>query len=96
MTSRVESFGMIAGEAMAHGCVCISSDNPCVPEIFGTSALYYPPKDSSALAKQIHSVLSMGESEREAMSIAAKDIASKFSWEICARKTVDELQKALC
>ena len=29
-----------------------------------------------------------------AMSSAAKDIASRFSWEICAQKTVDELQKA--
>jgi glycosyltransferase involved in cell wall biosynthesis len=74
MTSRVESFGMIAGEAMAHGCVCI---------------------DFSTLAKQIQVVISMGQAERTAMSSAAKDIASRFSWGICAQKTVDELQKAL-
>ena len=95
MTSRVESFGMIAGEAMAHGCVCISSDNPCLPEIFGSAALYYPPKDFTALAKHIQIVVSMGQAERAKMSSAAKDIASRFSWEICAQKTVDELQKAL-
>ena len=95
MTSRVESFGMIAGEAMAHGCVCISSDNPCLPEIFGSSALYYPPKDFTTLAKQIRYVISMGQAERAVMASAAKDIASKYSWEICAQKTVDELQKAL-
>jgi len=23
--------------------VCISLDNPCLPEIFGSAALYYPP-----------------------------------------------------
>jgi glycosyltransferase involved in cell wall biosynthesis len=95
MTSRVESFGMIAGEAMAHGCVCISSDNPCLPEIFASSALYYPSGDYATLAKQIQSALSMGQAERAAMSSAAKDIASRFSWEICAQKTVDELQKAI-
>jgi len=95
MTSRTESFGMIAGEAMAHGCLCISSENPCLPEIFGPSALYYPPKDFTILAKQIQSVLSMGEVERVTMSNTAKDIASRFSWEVCAKKTVDELQKAL-
>lgn len=95
MTSRVESFGMIAGEAMAHGCVCISSDNPCLPEIFGSAALYYPPKDFTTLAKQIQVVISMGQAERAKMSSAAKDTASRFSWEICAQKTVDELQKAL-
>jgi glycosyltransferase involved in cell wall biosynthesis len=95
MTSRVESFGMIAGEAMAYGCMCISSDNPCLPEIFGSSALYYPPKDFTTLAKQIQAVISMGQTERSAMSSAAKDIASRFSWVICAHKTVNELQKAL-
>src|SRR3990172_5427509 len=95
MTSRVESFGMIAGEAMAHGCVCISSDNPCLPEIFASSAKYYQPKDFTTLTKHIQYVISMGEAERAAMSSAAKDIASKFSWEICAQKTVNELQKAL-
>lgn len=95
MTSRVESFGMIAGEAMAHGCVCISSDNPCLPEIFGSAALYYPPKDFTTLAKQIQVVISMGDAERAIMSSTAKDTASRFSWEICAQKTVDELQKAL-
>jgi len=94
MTSRVESFGMIAGEAMAHGCLCISSDNPCLPEIFGSAALYYPPKDFTTLAKQIQVVISMGQAERAKMSSAAKDNASRFSWEICAQKTVDELQKA--
>lgn len=95
MTSRVESFGMIAGEAMAHGCVCISSENPCLPEIFGTSALYYPPKDFTTLARQTLTVLSMSHAERAAISRAAKDTAAKFSWEICAQRTVTELMKAL-
>lgn len=94
MTSRVESFGMIAGEAMAHGCVCISSDNPCLPEIFGSAALYYPPKDFTTLAKHIQVIISMRQAERAKMSNIAKDTASRFSWEICAQKTVDELQKA--
>jgi len=88
-------IGIIEGEAMAHGCVCISSNNPCLPEIFGSAALYYPPKDFTTLAKQIQVVLSMEQTERAKMSSTAKDTALKFSWEICAQKTVDELQKAL-
>ncbi len=95
MSSRVESFGMIAVEAMAHGCLCISADNPCLPEIFGSAALYYPPKDFSTLAKQIQAVMSMRQAERAAMSGATKDNAKRFSWEICAKKTVTELQKVL-
>lgn len=95
MTSRVEACPNIALEAMSHGCVNIASKNPPLPEFFGASALYYPPKDSTTLAKQIQAALSMGEAERAAMSSAAKDRASRFSWEICAQKTVDELRKAL-
>lgn len=43
----------------------------------------------------MQTVLSMGQSGRAAMSNSARDTASRFSWEICAQKTVVELQKAL-
>ena len=52
MTSRVESFGMIGGEAMSHGCICMSADNPCLPELFGDVALYYPPGDGKKLGRR--------------------------------------------
>jgi glycosyltransferase involved in cell wall biosynthesis len=80
---------------MSHGCVNIASENPPLPEFFGTSALYYPPMDSTILASQVQSVISMGQAERLVMSRSAKNIVLKFSWKICAQRTVDELQKAL-
>jgi glycosyltransferase involved in cell wall biosynthesis len=95
MTSRVESFGMIAGEAMAHGCVCISADNPCLPEIFGDAAIFYPPKDGKALASAIQTTLSWDDIRRKEMSEKAKRRAGEFSWDVCARKTVEELTKAI-
>lgn len=95
MTSRVEACPNIVLESMANGCVCVSTETHPMPEFFSDSALYYPSKDFSALARQIQSALSMGDAERAAMSLAAKAIASKFSWEVCARKTVDELQRAV-
>jgi glycosyltransferase involved in cell wall biosynthesis len=94
MTSRVEACPNIALEAMSHGCVNIASANQPLPEFFADSAMYYPPKDFTALAKQIQAVISMGPAERATMSGAAKDTALRFSWEICAQKTVNELQKA--
>jgi len=94
ITSRVESFGMIAGEAMAHGSVCISANNPCLPEIFGDAAIYYPPKDSKILAEKIQRVLAWGDNQRKAISEKAKKRASEFSWDICAEKTVAVLAKA--
>ena len=95
MSSRVEACPNTALEAMSQGCISISSENPPLPEFFGDSALYYPPRDVVALANRIQAVVSMKKPEREALSEAAKSIAARFSWEICAKKTVTELQKAL-
>jgi glycosyltransferase involved in cell wall biosynthesis len=94
MSSRVESFGQTALEAMSQGCVCISADNPCLPEIFKEAAVYYPSKDSQSLAKVIKYVLNWDSSQREEMVELAKKRASDFSWDICAKKIVEELKKA--
>jgi glycosyltransferase involved in cell wall biosynthesis len=95
MTSRVESFGMVAGEAMAYGCICIAADNPCLPEIFGDAAVYYPPKDYKALAETIQNVLSWDNNQRNEASERAKKHAAEFSWDVAARRTVSELAKAV-
>jgi len=93
MTSRVESFGMIGGEAMSYGCSCISADNPCLPELFGDAAIYYPPKDGKALAEAIKTVLTWDNNQRRTMSEKAKKHAAEFSWDVCAERTVKELAK---
>jgi glycosyltransferase involved in cell wall biosynthesis len=95
MTSRAESFGFIAAEAMSHGCICISADNPCLPEIFGDAAIFYPPKDGKALADVIQAVLIWNNSQRKVMSERAKKRAAEFSWDVCAEKTVAVLAKAV-
>jgi glycosyltransferase involved in cell wall biosynthesis len=94
MTSRVESFGMIAGEAMAHGCVCISADNPCLPEIFGDAAIYYQPLNGKYPASSIKQVLSWDNSQRDKARERARKQASRFSWDVCVERTVAQLSKA--
>jgi len=94
MTSRVESFGIIGGEAMAYGCICIAADNPCLPELFGDAALYYPPQNGKALAGAIKTVLSWDDHQRKTASAKAIKRAAGFSWDVCAQKTVAELVKA--
>ena len=95
MTSRVESFGMIGGEAMSQGCICISADNPCLPELFGDAAIFYPSKDAKGLAEAIQAVLAWDDNQRKQASERAKNRAKEFSWDVCARKTVAELTKAV-
>ena len=94
MTSRVEACPNIALEAMAHGCVCISTKTPPMPEFFKNAAVYYPPRDGQSLAEAIKAVLAWDDSQRKAMSEKAKRRAAAFSWDVCAEKTVAELEKA--
>jgi glycosyltransferase involved in cell wall biosynthesis len=95
MTSRVESFGMIAGEAMAHGCICISADNPCLPEIFGNAAVYYPPKKVELFAEIIKSVNEWNNHQYRDASKKAREQASKFSWNMTVEKLLGEFLKAI-
>lgn len=95
MTSRVESFGMIAGEAMSHGCVCISSDNPCLPEISDDAAVYYPPGKPEILAKRVQEISAWPDSKKQEMRQRALRRASQFSWDECVDETIKELQKAI-
>ena len=93
MTSRVESFGMIGGEAMSHGCICISADNPCLPELFGDAAIYYPLKNGKALAEALKTVFAWDDDQRKIMSEKARKRAAEFSWDVCAERTVTVLAK---
>lgn len=95
MTSRVESFGQIALEAMSYGCLCISANNPCLPEIFSDAAIYYNPGDGKALSVLLNTVLSWDQSTKKQVSKRALERASQFSWDVCAEKTVAELKKAV-
>ena len=88
MTSRVESFSFVAMEAMQHGCNCVSTDSPCLPEIFRECALYYEPGDIAALTDALNQVLRRDVSERLHFSGMAAKSAAGFSWETSAEKTV--------
>ena len=95
MTSRVEACPNIALEAMAHGTICISADNPPLPEIFGDTAGFYPPEKPQILAKRIQEVLHWTEERKQEMRQRALTRASQFSWDKCAERTVEELRKAI-
>jgi glycosyltransferase involved in cell wall biosynthesis len=97
MSSRVESFGMIAGEAMSSGSIIISANSPCLPEIFEDAAIYYPSGNPDKLAVAIIDVLTLDKNRMKykIMTKKAKKRALTFSWDDCAKKTVVELRKAV-
>ena len=95
MTSRVEACPNIVLEAMANGCISISTESPPMPEFFQDAAIYYPPKNLKVLAERILEVMSWPEEKRKEMSERAKKRASQFSCEICAQKTIEQFQVAI-
>ncbi|MDI6448182.1 glycosyltransferase family 4 protein [Anaerobaca lacustris] len=95
MTSRVEACPNIALEAMAHGCVCISTDNPPMPEVFGEAARYYRAGAADQLAQHIRDIVALPRDQREQIGRHALTQAGRFTWQACCEKTVEELQKAI-
>ena len=95
MTSRVESFGIIAVEAMAAGAVCVSTNNSCLPEIFADAAVFYSPGDHVEITEKILKATSLPERKLKEVTQKAIERSSYFSWDICAEQTVAQLKKAI-
>ncbi len=95
MTSRVEACPNIALEAMAYGCICVSTETRPMPEIFGDAAIYYNFSKGKALCSQIYDLLFWDESQKRTAMERAVIRAARFSWDICAEKTVSELLRAI-
>jgi glycosyltransferase involved in cell wall biosynthesis len=64
-----------------------------MPEFFRDTAVYYPPRNWRVLADVIQTVLAWDNNQLLAVSQSAAERAAKFSWDVCAEKTLDELAK---
>lgn len=95
MVSRIEACPNTALEAMAHSCLCISSYNPPLPEIFADAAIYYVPKRPEILAQRICEVSNWSDNERYERKKRALARASDFCWDKCVEQTVLEIEKAI-
>jgi len=89
LTSRVESFCFVALEALAHGCNCIATESPCLPEILADASLYYQAGDSKGLGAGLLEILSRDKGAREQASLKAAERAARFSWDKAAAETMD-------
>lgn len=95
MTSRAEACPNIVLEAMAHGCLSLSTDCPPMPEFFGQAALYYAARDGHDLAARLTELRAMSGEETDALRERARVRARSFTWEAAASQTIDQLQLAL-
>jgi glycosyltransferase involved in cell wall biosynthesis len=95
MTSRVEACPNTALEAMTEGCVTIAADNPPLPEIFGTTVVYYHPRDGADFAVWIQEVLAWTSDYRVQASARARARAADFTWDRCVNGIVAECERAM-
>jgi glycosyltransferase involved in cell wall biosynthesis len=90
--SLYEGFSLPMVEAMACGVPTIASSTSCLPEISGNALAYFDPLSVEEMAACMHAVLHDSEL-RQRLRQNGIARARKFSWERCARQTLDVLMK---
>ena len=90
--SLMEGFGLPGLEAMNAGCPVICADIPAFREIYGEAAIYFKVRGIGETVKQF---LAMPEEERKRLVLAGKKQAEKYSWEKCARQTLEVYESCL-
>lgn len=86
-TRELEMFGMVAVEAQASGVPVLASTDGGLPEILSqSSAEFFPPGNSQALAEKLMKLATHPERRRE-LCKAGIENSSRYSWTRIARDT---------
>ncbi|MFQ5736861.1 MAG: glycosyltransferase family 4 protein [Thermodesulfobacteriota bacterium] len=92
--SLYEGFGLPILEAMSCGTPVITSNVSSMPEVAGDAAELVTPTDAQGLASALEGML--GDPGRRAeMGRRGMERAAAFSWERCARETLEVYRKVV-
>lgn len=88
--SLYEGFCLPMVESMACGTPTVVSETSCLPEVSGNTLAYFDPLSVEAIADTMTRAL-YDSALRNQISIGGLNRATEFSWERCARETLDVL-----
>jgi glycosyltransferase involved in cell wall biosynthesis len=91
--SLYEGFGMPVLEAMACGAPVLTSTSSALPEVAGEAALLVDPADTDAIAAGL-AHLAAEPALRAALRTRGLVRAAEFTWDRCARATLEVLWNA--
>ncbi len=92
--SVYEGFGLPVLEAMACGLPVVASDIAPFREITGGAAIFFPPDDVERLGQALKGVVQSAEL-RQALAQQGIERAREFSWDRCARETLEVYREAV-
>ncbi len=95
LPSSLEAFGLAALEAAAAGTPVVCSNAGGIPEVFqhGVNALLYAPGDKADLARSMMRML-QDSALRDALGKEGTRTARQFTWDTCARRTLQVYEEA--
>jgi len=89
--SLYEGFGLPPLEAMASGCPVAASDAGSLPEVVGTAAVLFDPRDVGDIARGISEAIARGPE----LSAGGMAHAARFTWQACADVHAEAYAQAL-
>jgi glycosyltransferase involved in cell wall biosynthesis len=86
--SLYEGFGIPPLEAMSFGCPVVCSNTSSIPEVVGDAAEQFDPANHESMQKAIENVVGNDELRTNLIDKGSNRVGC-FSWERCARETLD-------